>query len=200
MIYFLHSCYKDGGNKPVILIVCMWFNENSVQYTPSSKKLNGNIFRVTGPSCGEFTGHRWIPRPKASDAELWCFPWSAPWINSWVNNHEAGDLRRHSTHYDITVTGVVPEAIVKGRDKWLHLTVSVRCNYLSMPLMPASGTTLLNYEWVCAKQVCIGCIGDGVVSLLCQSFIIMLMWQCMTTSWWIWTRFPHYLPMIWNAK
>ena len=22
---------------------------------------NGNIFRVTGPSCGEFTGHRWIP-------------------------------------------------------------------------------------------------------------------------------------------
>ena len=23
--------------------------------------------------CGEFTGHRWIPRTKASDAELWCF-------------------------------------------------------------------------------------------------------------------------------
>ena len=30
-------------------------------------------FRVTGPLCGEFTGHRW-----ASDAELWCFLWSAP--------------------------------------------------------------------------------------------------------------------------
>ena len=28
--------------------------------------------------CGEFTGHRWIPRTKASDAELWCFLWSAP--------------------------------------------------------------------------------------------------------------------------
>ena len=27
--------------------------------------------------CGEFTGHRWIPRTKTSDAELWCFPWSA---------------------------------------------------------------------------------------------------------------------------
>ena len=25
------------------------------------------------------------------------------WINGWVNNHEAGDLRRHHTHYDITV-------------------------------------------------------------------------------------------------
>ena len=39
---------------------------------------NGNIFRVTGHLCGEFTGHRWISRTKASDAELWCFLWSAP--------------------------------------------------------------------------------------------------------------------------
>ena len=39
---------------------------------------NGNIFRVTCPLCGEFTGLRWIPRTKASDAELWCFLWSAP--------------------------------------------------------------------------------------------------------------------------
>ena len=35
-------------------------------------------FCVTGPLCGEFTSHRWIPRIKASDAELWCFLWSAP--------------------------------------------------------------------------------------------------------------------------
>ena len=33
---------------------------------------NGNIFRVTGPLCGEFT-----------------------WINSWVNSRKAGDLSRH---------------------------------------------------------------------------------------------------------
>ena len=39
---------------------------------------NGNIFRVTGHLCGEFTGPRWIPRTKASDAELWCFLWSVP--------------------------------------------------------------------------------------------------------------------------
>ena len=37
---------------------------------------NGNIFRITGPLCREFTGHRWIPRIMASDAELWCFLWS----------------------------------------------------------------------------------------------------------------------------
>ena len=34
---------------------------------------NGNIFLVTGPLCGEFTGHRWIPLTKASDAELYVF-------------------------------------------------------------------------------------------------------------------------------
>ena len=39
---------------------------------------NGNIFRVTGHLCGEFTGPRWIPRAKASEVELWCFPWSTP--------------------------------------------------------------------------------------------------------------------------
>ena len=37
---------------------------------------NGNIFRVTGHLCREFTGGRWIPRTKASGAELWCFLWS----------------------------------------------------------------------------------------------------------------------------
>ena len=43
-----------------------------VKYTMTSS--NGNILRVTGPLCGEFSGHRWMPRTKA---ELWCFLWSA---------------------------------------------------------------------------------------------------------------------------
>ena len=60
---------------------------------------NGNIFRVTGPLCGEFTGHRWIPRTNASDAELWCFLWT----NDWVNNRHTDDLRRHCACYDVTV-------------------------------------------------------------------------------------------------
>ena len=64
---------------------------------------NGNIFCITGPSCGEFTGHRWIPLTKASDVELWFFSLICVWINSWVNNHKAGDLRCHHAHYDVTV-------------------------------------------------------------------------------------------------
>ena len=66
---------------------------------------NGNIFRVTGHLCGKFSGHRWIPRTKNSDAELWYFLWSAC-INDWVNNSETGDLRRHCANYDVTVMGM----------------------------------------------------------------------------------------------
>ena len=46
---------------------------------------NGNIFRIINHLCGEFTGDRWIPSTKASDAELWCFLIGAG-INGWVNN------------------------------------------------------------------------------------------------------------------
>ena len=63
---------------------------------------NGNIFRITGHLCGEFTGPRWIPHTKASDAELWCFLWSVPdkrlskqsW--GWWFETQSGSLWRHS--------------------------------------------------------------------------------------------------------
>ena len=54
---------------------------------------NGNIFRVTG----EYPAH----------IDQWrgalMFSLICAWINAWVNNGDAGDLRRHHTHYDITV-------------------------------------------------------------------------------------------------
>ena len=63
---------------------------------------NGDIFRVIGPLCGEFTGQGWIPLTKASDAELWCF-FICAWIRGWINNREAGDLRCHRALYDVIV-------------------------------------------------------------------------------------------------
>ena len=76
---------------------------------------NGNIFRVTGHLCGEFTSHRWIPCTKASDVELWCFFFICAWINGRVNNREAGDLRRHRAHHDVTVMvdGKLPPLMLK---------------------------------------------------------------------------------------
>ena len=41
------------------------------------------------------------------------------WINGWANNREAGDLRRHRTHYDVTVLGkslgsMQPQVVMLG--------------------------------------------------------------------------------------
>ena len=87
----------------VLLAVCCQTIFIKPYKTSLMTSSNGNIFRVTGPLCGELTGHRWIPLTKASDVELWCFLWSAPGINGWVNNREAGDLKRHRAHYDVIV-------------------------------------------------------------------------------------------------
>ena len=59
---------------PPVVMKCY---QGTVQAQYMMTSSNGTIFRVTGHLCGEFTGPRWIPRTKASDAELWCFHWSA---------------------------------------------------------------------------------------------------------------------------
>ena len=69
---------------------------------------NGNIFRVTGHLCGEFTGPRSpVNSPHKSQRRgalmfsLICAP-----INGWVNNGEGVDLRRHQhdqAHCDVIV-------------------------------------------------------------------------------------------------
>ena len=48
---FCYAILKTGGTHDVVI---KW-----------------NIFHVTGHLCGKFTGRRWNPRTKASDAELW---------------------------------------------------------------------------------------------------------------------------------
>ena len=65
---------------------------------------NGNIFRVTGYFCLEFTGHRWIPRkrPVTQSFDVFFFIIYAR-LNGWANHRDAGDLRRHRTHYDVPV-------------------------------------------------------------------------------------------------
>ena len=82
-----------------LVVFSLWASPCSVRAMMMS--WNGNILRVTGPLCGEFTGHRWILLTKANDAELWFF--ICAWINDWVNSREAGHLRRHRAHYDVNV-------------------------------------------------------------------------------------------------
>ena len=63
-----HMGFRIGCRQDVLLWRDRDLNTNRMMTSS-----NGNIFRVTGPLCGEFTGHRWILRTKASDAELYFF-------------------------------------------------------------------------------------------------------------------------------
>ena len=104
-IHYLGWSYIDVSRHSLIhklskLISQSW-KCNSIMMTSS----NGNILRVTGHLCEEFTVPRWIARTKASDAEFWCVFFICVWINCWLNNREAGDFRRYWAHYDVIVMG-----------------------------------------------------------------------------------------------
>ena len=58
---------------------------------------NGNIFRVTGPLCGEFLSQRPVTRNIALFFDLR--------LNKWINYRDAGELRQNHAHYDVIVMG-----------------------------------------------------------------------------------------------
>ena len=114
-------------------------NSNTYMMTSS----NGNTFRVTGPLCGEFTGHRWIPRTKSQWCGTLMFSLIYAWINGWVNNREAGDLRRHGALYDVNVmykTRLIPSellcscSVITSLLHFLHMRRVFSNSFLSLPL------------------------------------------------------------------
>ena len=60
---------------------------------------NGNIFRVTGPLCGEFTGDRWIPRTQRPVTRSFDV-----FFDLRLNKRLSKPMLRHyRTHYDVIV-------------------------------------------------------------------------------------------------
>ena len=82
---------------------------------------NGNIFRVTGPLYGEFTGTGEFPAQSQWRGAL-MFSLICAWINDWVNNREAGDLRRRHGHSDVNVMNI------KKAIRTLCVILWMRCN------------------------------------------------------------------------
>ena len=64
----------------------------------------GNILRVTGPLCGEFTGPGEFPTQRPVTRSFDVF-FDLRLNNGWVSIRKAGDLRRHRGHYDVNVMG-----------------------------------------------------------------------------------------------
>ena len=87
-----------------------WWRTNPHFDEPSHASIimtsNGNIFRVIGLLCGEFTSDRWTRKGQWRGALM--FSLICNWTNSSTNNGDAGDLRRHRAHYDVTVMYNVP--------------------------------------------------------------------------------------------
>ena len=64
---------------------------------------NGNIFRVTVPLGGEFTGHRWIPLTKRPVTRSFDIFFDLCLKKRLSKNRYAGDFRRHRAHYDANI-------------------------------------------------------------------------------------------------
>ena len=129
------------SNFLIILIIILWHTFIAALMCQAWWRHQMETFSALLALCGESTAHRWIPRTKASDAELWCFLWSAPWINGSVNNREAGDLRRHRAPYDVIVMGWIFISIIRKlcfdyrradravtTDHWLHALQKDQCH------------------------------------------------------------------------
>ena len=104
---FAHLCHTPSTHQGL--------SRRKISWSLEAVRFGFRLLQSLGSSAGDMpvkfqsdsfivtSNPRWIPRTKASDVDLWSL--ICVWINGWVNNREAGDLRRHRAHYDVTVMG-----------------------------------------------------------------------------------------------
>ena len=97
--------------------------------------------------CGEITGHRWISRTTASNAELFI----CAWTNGCANNRDAGDLRHHCAHYDVTV-----RCFATHMRSMRHIVnelycVAIRNNHLLFMMTSSNGNIFRITGHLCGK-------------------------------------------------
>ena len=106
--YLTSPCHQQIGNLHFSMFKIgswKWFGLLSYALGNCHCKMtssNGNIFRVTGPLCGEFTspGEFPIQRPITRSFDVFFYLRLNKPLS---NNREAGDLRRYCAHYDVIV-------------------------------------------------------------------------------------------------
>ena len=135
----------------------------SIQAWSMMTSSNGNIFRITGHLCGEFTNHRWIPCTSLMwsfdvffDLRLnkWLSTQSWDW---WFETSSRSLWRQHnaisSWHHDMEMFSTLLALCVRGNHQWLvnspH-TIGQQCG----PLMLAC-TSFWTNNWVASDWKCL---------------------------------------------
>ena len=108
------------------------------------------------------------------------------WTNSWVNNRDAGDLRRHSAHYDVTIMAhgiLIFTFISKYR--------GIKSNHSEWPII-AYLFVIRNFSTVLIIRPCSNCDGNNVKTPLNLGYKLFLhmvlyvegneIWICYTDS------------------
>ena len=104
---------------------CKTFASNAIRLClDCCSNMMTSCFRVTGPLYREFTGHWWISPYKGQWREALMCSLICPWVHGWINNREAGDLRRHRAHYDVTVMNPTNCCRISGA---FQMHSSLRC-------------------------------------------------------------------------
>ena len=98
------------------------------------------------------------------------------WINGWVNNREAGDLRRHRAHYDVTVM----------TREWYYMFPGYHmCKMADDDLLKRSFSVLLSNEileagliWLCLSNIPSMCTSIEILagkhhSMVCLSKVFI---------------------------
>ena len=95
---FFFQKIAANNNKTMRCLFCWPF---VMGWFPVETSSNGNVLRVTGHLCGEFTGIRGNSPHKGQWRGDLMFSLICTRINCWVNNVGAGDLRRHRAHRNV---------------------------------------------------------------------------------------------------
>ena len=128
---------------------------------------NGNNFLVTDHLCREFTGSPVNSPHKVQWRGALMFSLICVWTKCWENNHEAGDLRRYRTHYDVIVMTLVFSLFYIGNSDALLLLWS--CSNVSILLSLAAACA----KFLSKEDSIVNCVPPKATQLLWVARLVM---------------------------
>ena len=134
---------------------------------------DGNIFRVTGHLCGEWTGHRWNPRTQWPVTRSFDIFYDLRLINNWVNYREASDLR--SVHMETTehLTWLILFQTARQTEEHFHEWK------LEWELNFAADDSHDPWRWACMRRKA---YNDDNMCILCTVYIEGQLLHCFPSS------------------